>query len=132
METTTTMVEKILNNMESGWNNANGQEFSKDFAGETEYVDIRGTLHAKATPQQLAEAHQGLFMSIYKGSNVKYKHTQSFNIDDNIAFANADAELDAPSGPLAGKTGSTISMLLIKSDNAWKIRAFHNTLKLKQ
>lgn len=125
------IADNILNTLESGWNNASGAEFSIPFADASEYVDIRGTLHASATPQQLGQAHQGLFMSIYKGSKVVYEQVKSTLIDENTIIAYANAELDAPLGPLAGKNGSTVSMVLVRNGDNWKIRSFHNTLKIK-
>lgn len=125
------IVQNILSTLESGWNNASGTEFSIPFADASEYVDIRGALHVNATPQQLGQAHQGLFMSIYKDSKVVYEQVQSTLIDANTIIAHANAELDAPLGPLAGKNGSTISMVLVRNGDNWKIRSFHNTLKIK-
>lgn len=125
------IAQDILSTLESGWNNASGTEFSIPFADTSEFVDIRGTLYTNATPQQLGQAHQGLFMSIYKDSKVVYKHVQSTLIDANTILAHANTELDAPVGPLAGKNGSTVSMVIVRSGDDWKIRAFHNTLKMK-
>lgn len=126
------IAQNILNILEKGWNNANGTEFATQFADTSEFVDIRGTLYPNATRQLLGEAHQGLFMSIYKDSKIAYKLVQSILIDQNTIIANASTELDAPTGPLAGKNASTITMVITKSGDTWKIRAFHNTLVLKQ
>jgi len=126
------IAQNILNTLEKGWNNANGTEFATPFADTSEFVDIRGTLYPSATKQLLGEAHQGLFMSIYKESKIVYKLVQAILIDQNTIIANASTELDAPTGPLAGKNASTITMVITKSDNTWKIRAFHNTLVMKQ
>lgn len=125
------IAQNILKTLESGWNNANGTEFAKPFADKSEFVDIRGTLYQNAAPQYVGEAHQGLFMSIYKDSKVKYDLIQSMLIDQNTILANASAALDAPTGPLAGKGTSTITMVITKSGDTWKIRAFHNTLVMK-
>jgi uncharacterized protein (TIGR02246 family) len=125
------IVDHILNTLESGWNNASGAEFAIPFAVASEFVDIRGTLHANATAQQIGQEHQGLFMSIYKDSKVVYIQVQSTLIDHNTIIAHANTELDAPVGPLAGKNGSTVSMVIIREGDQWKIRSFHNTLKLK-
>ncbi|ULQ51729.1 SgcJ/EcaC family oxidoreductase [Flavihumibacter fluvii] len=126
------ITQNILTILENGWNNANGTEFAQPFADNAEFVDIRGTLHQNATRQFIGEAHQGVFMSIYKDSNIVYHLVQVIPLSDNIIVANVKAELDAPSGPLAGKSASTITMVLVNLDNTWKIRAFHNTLVAKQ
>ena len=129
---TKAIAQDILKTLENGWNNANGTAFAQSFADSSEFVDIRGSLHQNATRQYLGEAHQGVFMSIYKDSKISYSLVQAQMIDENTILANAKAALDAPAGPLAGKSASTISMIIIKSGNDWKIRAFHNTLVVKQ
>lgn len=125
------IAQNILKILENGWNNASGTEFARPFADKSEFVDIRGTLYQNATPQYVGEAHQGLFTSIYKDSKVNYELIQSMLIDQNTILANARATLDAPTGPLAGKGASTITLVVTNSGAAWKIRAFHNTLVMK-
>lgn len=120
--------QTILKTLENAWNNANGTEFSQPFADPCEFVDIRGSLHQNATPQYIGDAHQGLLMSIYKGSKVIYQFIQSMYIDSHTILVNAQTELDSPAGPLAGKNFSTLTLILVKSTSAWKIRVFHNTL----
>jgi uncharacterized protein (TIGR02246 family) len=124
--------ENILKTLENAWNNANGTEFSKPFAEVSEFVTIRGELHKNSTTQYIAEAHQGLFISIYKDSKVDYQLLQSMYINEQTILVNAQTELDAPVGPLAGKNSSTVTLILTKSGNDWKIRSFHNTLVAKR
>lgn len=126
------ITETVLKTIETGWNTANGTTFALPFDDVSDFIDIRGTLHQKVTRQYIGEAHQGLFMSIYKDSKISYSLIQAHSIDQNTIFANAKAALDAPSGPLAGKTASTISLVINKSGNDWKIKAFHNSLVAKQ
>lgn len=120
---------KILSTLQSGWNNADGNLFASVFASNSEFVDIRGTLHANASPHSLAAAHQALFGSIYKDSKVEYKTIQSIPITDDHFLLNAQAEMENPGGPMAGKNQSTISMIIALESGDWKIKAFHNTLK---
>jgi uncharacterized protein (TIGR02246 family) len=126
------ITQNILTMLENGWNNANGTEYAQPFADTSEFVDIRGVLHQNSTRQFLGEAHQGVFMGIYKDSKIAYNLAQVIALNENIFVANVKAELDAPAGPLAGKSASTITMVIVKLDNTWKIRAFHNTLVAKQ
>lgn len=126
------IVRSIIATLESGWNNANGAEFAKPFAEVSQFTDIRGTFHQNASPQALGDAHQGLFMSIYKGSKVSYELVQATQIDEHTILANVKSQLDAPTGPLAGKNASAITMVLTRSNNDWKIVAFHNTLVINR
>ncbi len=121
----------ILKTLETGWNHANGTEFAQHFADTAEFVTIRGELHKNSSRKYLADAHQGLFMSIYKDSKVIYQLLQAVPIDSQTILVNAQTELDAPVGPLAGKNFSTVTLILVQSGGTWKIRAFHNTLVAK-
>lgn len=123
--------QNVLHTLEQAWNNANGSEFAKPFAGISEFVDIRGTFHQNVSPQYIGEAHQELFMSIYKGSDITYKLLHAISIDTNTILVNATTELNTPSGPLSGINNSMITLILTNTDDHWKIRAFQNTLVLK-
>jgi uncharacterized protein (TIGR02246 family) len=131
METKKT-VESMIAVMQNGWNHADGNEFVKPFADTIEFVDIRGTLHSQSTRQYIAQAHAGLWKSIYKDSKILYELLQTVVLNDHALLVNLKATLDAPVGPLAGKTSSTITMVLLQTDGEWKVRGFHNTLVAKQ
>jgi hypothetical protein len=42
---------------------------------------------------------------------------------------NSTADLDAPSGPLAGRHQSIQSIVLRHEGSGWKVASFHNTLR---
>jgi len=126
------IAENILSILENGWNNADGQHFAQPFASTSQFVDIRGVLHANASPAQLGVAHQGIFDTIYKGSRVKYLPIQTVTLSDSSFLLNVAATLDAPIGPLMGTNHSVITMLISKQENEWKILSFHNTLKARE
>lgn len=113
--------------LESAWNRASGEDFGKPFSKDSDYVDIRGDLHF--SDMAVAKGHQEIFDTIYKDSKIKLELIQANRIDSNTILAHVNAMLECPNGPLAGKTNSTISMILTKFDEDWMIRAFHNTLK---
>ena len=125
------IMKTVLTHLEAGWNNADGAQFALPFAGYSDFVDIRGALHPNSPPAGIAGAHDGIFRSIYKGSRGKYELIQAVPIDNNTILAHARAELDAPVGPLAGKSNSTITLVLVQQEGAWKIRGFHNTLVVR-
>lgn len=118
----------IVAQLEAGWNNADGAQFALPFATQSDFVDIRGTLHPNSPAAAIGAEHDGIFASIYKGSRIRYEVAQATPIDTNTILAHARAELDAPVGPLAGKTNSTITLVLVQQEGDWKIRGFHNTL----
>jgi uncharacterized protein (TIGR02246 family) len=121
----------ILNTLESAWNNASGADFGEPFANQSEYVDIRGTLHQHQSAVDIGNAHQNLFTGIYRDSKIVYRLVQAIQIDQNTILANAKSELYNPSGPMAGKNNSTLTMVLTLTNGQWKIRALQNTLVVK-
>lgn len=126
------IVENMLRIMQSGWNNANGDEFAKPFAGKSQFTDIRGTFYQDASQQDLAGAHHGLFMSLYKGTRVTYKLIRASQIDQNTILANASAAMENAPAALQGANSSSITMVLNHIDGEWKIVAFHNTLVIQK
>lgn len=122
------IAQDILATLQRGWNSGSGSAFSEPFAGTCDFVTIRGELHQNASPHMLAEAHQGLFVSIYKGSKIVYSLIQAKAYAPDLIVVHAMSELDAPTGPLQGKNNSVISIILAKDADSWKIRSFHNTL----
>jgi hypothetical protein len=49
-------------------------------------------------------------------------------INDSILLVHAKQKLDAPTGPLAGTNETTLTLVLIKQNEEWKIASCHNTL----
>lgn len=124
-------VESMITSLQNGWNHADGNEFVKPFADTIEFVDIRGTLHSQSTREYVAAAHNGLWKSIYKDSKIVYELLQTVSLNDHTLLVNLKATLEAPVGPLAGTSVSTISMVLVQTGGQWKLRGFHNTLVAK-
>ncbi len=122
----------IAAQLETGWNNANGAQFALPFAAQSDFVDIRGALHPNSPAAVIGAEHDGIFASLYKSSKVKFSVIQANPIDTNTILAHIRASLDTPSGPLAGKTNSTITLVLVQQGGDWKIRGFHNTLVHRQ
>lgn len=125
-------VMSLVTGIQNSWNNADGEAFAKLFADTSTFIDIKGNLHSKSTRQYLAEAHNGIWNSIYKGSKITYELLETIALSDEILLVNLRSTLDAPVGPLAGKNSSTITMVLIKIGANWKVKLFHNTLVAKQ
>lgn len=124
-------VESMITSMQNAWNDANGNEFVKPFADTIEFVDIRGTLHSQSSRAYIAQAHNGLWKSIYKDSKILYELLQTIPLNDHTLLVNLKSTLDAPVGPLAGKNSSVITMVLVQTGKGWKVRGFHNTLVAK-
>ena len=121
---------ELIGRLERAWNEADGQAFGEPFTPDADFVDIRGEHHRGQ--QAIAAGHQAIFDSIYEGSRVDYELTGARELSGEVILAHAAADLRAPSGPLAGKHSSVLSLVLVRGGDGWKIASFHNTLVAPQ
>ena len=113
--------------LEAAWNDADGERFGAEFAEPTDFVNIRGE-HLHGGPALIAAGHQGIFDTIYRGSNNSIRLDRVRQVAPGCLLVHATSTLDAPSGPLAGRHRARMSALLVHRDGTWKATAFHNTL----
>jgi uncharacterized protein (TIGR02246 family) len=112
--------------LQRAWNSGNGAQFGEPFAEDADFVDIRGTRHHGKGA--IAGGHQGILDSIYRGSTVRYGVVDQAAIAEGCLLGTVEATLDVPGGPLAGVNRSVITAVMTRTDDGWRIRAFHNTL----
>jgi uncharacterized protein (TIGR02246 family) len=114
--------------LEKAWNDGDGQAFGDAFAADAEFVAIRGDRHTSRPA--IAAGHQAILETIYAGSTVRYEVVGARPLDDRVVLGHLKATLIAPTGPLAGETESTATIVLVRDGDSddWPIAAFHNTL----
>ncbi|HEX4698873.1 MAG TPA: SgcJ/EcaC family oxidoreductase [Actinomycetes bacterium] len=122
-----TIAADQLARLERAWNTSDGAAFGAAFAGDSEFVDIRGGHHRGATA--IAEGHQVLFDAVYAGSSIGYRLETARQVAPGCIVAVAEARLDVPSGPVPGTHRSRLSAVICGADGGWSIAAFHNTLQ---
>jgi uncharacterized protein (TIGR02246 family) len=120
------IASELVKGLEEAWNAADGAAFARAFAEDADFVNIRGD-HMK-TREVIAKGHQGIFDSIYKGSNVRYQLTGVRPIAPSVLLAHVKTTLNAPTGPLAGTHHSLFTFVMVQDKDDWRIAAFHNTL----
>lgn len=120
------IVAQIVGDLERAWNAADGAGFARPFAEDADFVNIRGE-HMR-TRAVIAQGHQGIFDTIYKGSTVRYEVAQVRTLAPGVLLAQVKAALKAPVGPLAGEHASLFTLVMVRYQEAWRIAAFHNTL----
>jgi len=113
--------------IQAAWNAADGSAFGAAFGAGTNFVDIRG-VRQEGGPHEIGTSHQGIFDSIYKGSEVRYDVETARALTDSVVVANARATLVAPAGPLAGTNTAVSTVVLVPEGDDWRAVAFHNTL----
>jgi len=120
------IVSDVVGELEKAWNSADGAAFARPFADDADFVTIRGE-HLR-TRDVIANGHQAIFDSIYKGSVVRYHMSRARAIAPDVLVAHVKSTLNAPTGPLAGEHRSLFTLVLVQDHGDWRITAFHNTL----
>lgn len=120
------VVRDAVAELERAWNAADGAGFGAAFTTDADFVDIRGSHHQGA--DAIGHGHQAIFDTIYAGSTTRYSAATAAAVTDTSVLGIVESTLDAPAGPLKGVHRATATVLLVQDDDAWKIRAFHNTL----
>jgi len=123
------MVSEIVSKLEKAWNAADGAGFAQAFAEDADFVNIRAD-HFR-TRAVIAQGHQSIFDTIYKGSVVRYQMASVREISPKVLLAHVKATLKVPTGPMAGEIDALYSLVLVENGNDWHIAAFHNTLVAK-
>lgn len=116
----------IVQTLQSGWNEKNGEKFASSFADVHDYIVVYGMYLPGFTKVQNAKAHQQLFDGPYKTSQLKLQA-------DKIRFYRSDlAQLTIIGGnyqkdQAIPKDPSIIMTLIVeKQKEGWKIISFHN------
>ncbi|HVF23217.1 MAG TPA: SgcJ/EcaC family oxidoreductase [Pyrinomonadaceae bacterium] len=116
-------LRESVKQMQDGWNTKSGALFGKPFAEDADYVVING-MYIKGR-ETIATAHQRIFDTIYKDTNVKLTVKQ-------IRFLRADVAVVHVIGQRQGATkelaqDAIITLIVTKENGGWTIAAFQNT-----
>jgi uncharacterized protein (TIGR02246 family) len=120
-------LERVVNQLEAAWNGMDGSAFAAPFAGDADFVTIRGE-HFRGRPA-IGAGHAAIFRTIYAGSTVRFTVESARLLRPDVALLHVRSVLNAPSGPLAGEHSACFSMVLTKERGSWEIAGFHNTLE---
>jgi uncharacterized protein (TIGR02246 family) len=101
-----TIVSDAVVRLERAWNNADGAGYRDLFSDDAHFVNIRGEHHHGR--MAIAQGHQAIFDTIYKGSTVRYSVLESETILDGCIPVAVRARLEAPSGPMQGTHNSIL------------------------
>lgn len=121
-----TVADGVLAVLELAWNTADGEAYGAPFAADADVVDIRGDRHHGR--QAIAAAHTALFADLYVGSTVRYD-LDTARVTSGVVLAHVRARLACPNGPLAGRSESTASAVIVPTPEGWQVVSFHSTLR---
>ncbi len=120
-----TSIKQIIQTMQDGWNNKDGNLFASRFTDDCDYVVVNGMF--LKTRKVVAEGHQGIFNSIYKETNLELNLRDARYLADDIIIAHVDGRRF---GNIFGKyedAHAIMTFVLQKLNGNWSIAAFQNT-----
>ena len=118
-------IKNLVQTLEDGWTQKDGNLFAKPFAENADYVVVNG-MYIKGRPA-IAGGHQGIFNSVYKETFIKTNVTNIRYLRPDIAVAHADAHMTGTSNGQVVDRKARMTLMVEKTKSGWEIAAFHNT-----
>ncbi len=110
--------------MAHAWNAGDGAAWAAHFAQDADFVDVVGRIqHGRAV---IAEEHQKIFDTIYRGSRLTIEYVNSRQLTDGLLLLHTTSTLSVPEGPRAG-VWHAIQTKVVRDG---EILAFHNGMRM--
>jgi uncharacterized protein (TIGR02246 family) len=117
---------EVLTRLDTAWDAASGKRFAAEFTEVTDAININGTHYS--TRSEVEERMQFIFDTVFKASTHRARKIEMARlIADDVIIVLSSATIAVPSGPLAPEANSRQTLILIKVQNGWQIRHWHNT-----
>ena len=122
-----TAISRIIQQIEEAWNAGDGPASARPFAQDVDYMVWNG-MYVKGR-QALAEGHQQIFDTIYKGSEILYQIKSIRFLRDDVAVVHVEAVLRVPQNNSAFAEVRAVPVFIITKNNGdWQVDVFQNTL----
>jgi uncharacterized protein (TIGR02246 family) len=122
----TSEVNSIVHQLETGWNTANGYVYASFFADDADFVHIFG--HRYVGKEEIERGHQAIFDTIYKGSQVKYQIDKVRPLGEDAALIFLIQDLVFFPGGKRTEMKARPLLVVERRDGAFKIATVQNTL----
>lgn len=120
-------IRNAVRTMQDGWNARSGQMFSTSFAPTHDYIVWNGLYFNDQSRENNARAHQGIFDSVYKTTDVKLTVDDMRQIREDLVLVHVLGATYEHNTPVPDNPKVIISMLMEKQNSEWKIISFHNS-----
>ena len=120
-------IYNIVRDMELGWNTNNGKTFARGFAPSHEYIVWNGIYLSNQSKEGNEMAHQGLFDSVYKTTDIRLVVQKMTSIREDLILLHVLGATFEQNTPVPENPKVIITMLLEKKNNNWSIISFHNS-----
>lgn len=119
-------IRNIVATMQKAWNVKDGKLWASGFAKVHDYIVINGMYLSAITPEINANAHQGIFNSIYKTTDLELRVDKVTFVRPDLALVYVIGATYQHGTAVPENPGGMISMVVEKKNDEWKIISFHN------
>ncbi len=119
-------LQRIVEQLETAWNNSDSARFAAPFADDADFVHILGGHFTGRT--SIEQGHRAIFDTIYKGSTVKFEVEKIRPVGSEVAIVFVFSTLKILTPGLPPQANARPTMVLQRQDGDWKIVTFQNTL----
>ncbi len=120
-------IKEIVQGMQNGWNKKNGNDFAAGFAEQHDYVNLFGLYLPNARKEGNARAHQQLFDTVYKETDLQLRVAKLKFLTPDIALVHVLGHTHPLGNPGKKLQEIVISGVFQRQDAGWQIVAFQNT-----
>jgi uncharacterized protein (TIGR02246 family) len=126
-----TRIQAIIAEQVTAWNAGDATAFSRNFAEDGSFTNIRGTVFYGH--QAFEDRHAEIFRTFFKGSNLAMSATRIRFVTPDVAIVDIATQLSrlqgAPPGITPGADGTIRTRLqevFVKQGGVWWIASYHN------
>jgi uncharacterized protein (TIGR02246 family) len=113
----------IVQQLAAAWTAADGQAFAAPFAEDADYTIVNG--EKVRGRQVIAEGHQQIFDTIYRGTALQLEAEQVRFLRDDVATVHAIGGLLG--GGQSERPRSRLLLVCTKEEGQWQVTVFQNT-----
>jgi uncharacterized protein (TIGR02246 family) len=124
-------IQAIVAEQVAAWNAGDATAFSKSFAEEGSFTNIRGTVFYGH--KAFEERHQEIFTGFFKGSRLSMTVTRIRFVRPDVAIVDLATEVSNLSGAppgvrpnTAGRIVTRLQQVMVKDRDVWRVESYHN------
>ena len=116
-------IRALFDTMGEAWARADGETFASVFATEADFINIRA--QALRGRGEIAQHHDRIFSSIYRGSSVRVEDLRIRFVRPDVATIEAVSTVTLKDQP---ERHAHMLAVALRNDGRWKIQALHNMI----
>ena len=124
-------IRAIVEEQVSAWNVGDAVAFSKSFAENGSFTNIRGTVFYGH--KAFEDRHREIFTGFFKGSKLAMSITRIRFVRPDVAIVDLATELSNLSGAppgvrpnAAGRILTRLQQVFVKNSGVWQVESYHN------